>query len=381
MNDKLIDAEVVQGLCDEVFGASLHKKRRLSIALCALGAVYADEFSISGIGRGLARARGKSAKHGIKQVDRFLSNERVGVAVTQAAWARWVVGDRDSIVVAFDWTEFASDGQSCLALYLVTRHGRATPLLWRTVDSGTLKDNRNRHEDELLGRLYDALVDEAVEVTVLADRGFGDTALYAFLEQLGFHYVIRFRGGIKMTTEDGGHGKARDFLAPSGEATRYDNVSLTADKRRVPTVVTVLDKGMKDAWFLATDRPGTAQRIVDLYGRRFSIEETFRDTKDGHFGMGLKATHIGDPDRRDRLLLLAAIAHVHLTLLGRAGEELGMDRQLRANTERERRTHSLFRQGREYLRGMLVAWRRRLRRAFLRLLWTREYETEVYAWI
>jgi hypothetical protein len=30
-----------------------------------------------------------------------------------------------------------------------------------------------------------------------------------------------------------------------------------------------------------------------LYARRFTIEETFRDLKDNHFGMGLSATHIG----------------------------------------------------------------------------------------
>ncbi len=32
-----------------------------------------------------------------------------------------------------DWTEFDADNQSTIALYLVTKHGRATPLLWKTV--------------------------------------------------------------------------------------------------------------------------------------------------------------------------------------------------------------------------------------------------------
>jgi len=60
--------------------------------------------------------------------------------------------------------------------------------------------------------------------------------------------------------------------------------------------------------------------------------------------MGLGELHIGDPQRRDRLLLLNAFAIVLLTLLGAAGESLGMDRQLKVNTVK-RRTHSLFRQG------------------------------------
>jgi Transposase DDE domain len=37
-----------------------------------------------------------------------------------------------------------------------------------------------------------------VHVTVLADRGFGDTKLYDFLHtDLGFDFVIRFRGTQK----------------------------------------------------------------------------------------------------------------------------------------------------------------------------------------
>jgi len=41
--------------------------------------------------------------------------------------------------------------------------------------------------------------------------------------------------------------------------------------------------------------------------------------------MGLSALRIADPQRRDRILLLNAFAIVLLTLLGAAGESLGMD--------------------------------------------------------
>jgi hypothetical protein len=60
--------------------------------------------------------------------------------------------------------------------------------------------------------------------------------------------------------------------------------------------------------------------------------------------MGLSATHIHSAARRDRLLLVAALAHVLLTLLGAAGERAGLDRQLKSNTT-ERRTLSLYNQG------------------------------------
>jgi hypothetical protein len=43
---------------------------------------------------------------------------------------------------------------------------------------------------------------------------------------------------------------------------------------------------MKDARCLATSRIDLgAPDVAKLYGRRFAIEETFRDSKDLHFGM------------------------------------------------------------------------------------------------
>ena len=77
---------------------------------------------------------------------------------------------------------------------------------------------------------------------------------------------------------------------------------------------------------------------------QWDIEPSFRDSKDLRFGMDMSALRIDDPQRRDRLLLLNAFAILLLTLLGAAGESLGMDRQLRTSTAK-RRVHSLFRQG------------------------------------
>jgi len=40
---------------------------------------------------------------------------------------------------------------------------------------------------------------------------------------------------------------------------------------------------------------------MGLYGKRWSIECTFRDTKDLRFGMGMGSVRVSTPDRRDRL--------------------------------------------------------------------------------
>ena len=334
---------------------------------------------MSGVGRGLARAREKSPKHCIKQVDRLLSNDDVPMDIFFAGWVPWLLGDRESIVAALDWTEHAHDAQSTIALFLVTRHGRATPMIWKTVDSKSLKDNRNRHEDELLAAFTHHIPPD-LKVTILADRGFGDVAFYDVLDELGFDYVVRFRSCIEVRLRNGNVSAAAELVAPNGRARSYVDVELTAKRRKTPAIVTVRDDRMKEAWCLATSLKQPAQQVVELYGRRFTIEETFRDTKDAHFGLGLSQTHIGRPIRRDRLLMLAAMAHALLTLLGRAGESVGLDRQLRANTVK-RRTHSLFRQGREYIRARISGHLKALHHAFLSLLQHQPHVSDRYAWI
>ena len=126
---------------------------------------------------------------------------------------------------------------------------------------------------------------------------------------------------------------------------------------------------MKDSWCLATSiDTSDGKNIVAAYGRRFECEESFRDLKDWRFGLALKYTRISIEIRRERLLFAFALAAFLLTLVGRVSEKLGLDRHLRANTVKYR-THSLFRQGREIVRGALpdVLERECMRLVMLRL--------------
>ncbi len=60
--------------------------------------------------------------------------------------------------------------------------------------------------------------------------------------------------------------------------------------------------------------------------------------------MGLSERRIGSPERRDRMVLVSAIAIALLALLGAAGEALGIDKWLKTNTVKHR-TLSLLNQG------------------------------------
>jgi hypothetical protein len=328
-----------------LFDGDLHAKRVLSLANATLGVIRTASLAVHTIGLGLAQARGLNTKHAIKQVDRLLSNEGIDIDAALRHWVPYVVGPRTSINVAMDWTDFDADGHATIMLSLLTRHGRATPLVWLTVDTATLKNHRNEYEYQALVRLAEALPAD-IKVCIVADRGFGDRKLYRVLsEELKFEYVIRFRGNITVTTQDGETRTAAAWVGPGGRATVLRGAQVTAEQYQVGIVLCVRDKDMKQAWCLAASSPeATANELKGLYGKRWGIECGFRDTKDLRFGMGMASIRVSTPARRDRLWLLNALAVALLTLLGAAGEALGYDRLLKSNTTK-RRTHSLFRQG------------------------------------
>ena len=192
----------VRSFLDSILSEDTHAKRVDSLANAALGVMTGASLAVAMIGKSLAQARGLLTKHAVKQVDRLLSNPRIEAWDVFASWVPEMVGPRKDIVVAMDWTDFDADGQATLALKLVTRHGRATPLIWLSVLKDELSNARNDYEDACLRRLAEVLPDD-VTVTLLADRGFADTKLFGFLADLGFAYVIRLKGNTKVSAADG----------------------------------------------------------------------------------------------------------------------------------------------------------------------------------
>jgi hypothetical protein len=344
-HNKGITLKTTHQFLDVLFSGDVHAKRIYSLANATLGVISTASLAVNTIGQGLALARGRLTKHAIKQVDRMLSNPGIDVGELTKRWVPYVVGQRPSIVVAMDWTDFDADNQATIMLSLVSKHGRSTPLLWLTVDKATLKNHRNAYEYRVLEQLAEALPAD-VNVLIVADRGFGDQKLYRFLtEELKFDYLIRFRGNIAVTSAEGETRPAADWVGVGGRPRTLRNASVTAESYQVGTVVCVHAKDMKEPWCLAASTTtDTAKQLMTTYGKRWGIESGFRDTKDLRFGMGMASIRVSTPERRDRLWLLNAFAVVLLTLLGAAGEALGYDRHLKSNTSKTR-THSLFRQG------------------------------------
>jgi len=268
MNTNLITVPRATSLIARMAGEHMHAKRVASLTNAVVGVVNAVSLSIHAIGAGLAGAAGLNTTHAIKQVDRLLSNAALGVWTLFADWVPYVLAARQEIVVALDWTECDADGHATIALYLITSHGRATPLVWKTVKKARLKGRRNLFEDEVILRRHEVLPPGGT-VTLLADRGFGDQKLYTFLTALGFGFIIRFRGVVAVESQDGEVRTAGTWVPLNGRIRQLCGAKVTKDRYGLDSVVCVKARGMKEPWGLAVGGatiPGATAVYVHAFG-------------------------------------------------------------------------------------------------------------------
>lgn len=375
---KIITLPQISKFIEGLYGKALHKKRQYSLALGILGTLRSRRLSSACIGRSLANERGTTPKHCIKQIDRLAGNAGMDMDICFEGYIRYVIGSRSELVVSLDWTEYGGDLHSRLCLNLVTHHGRATPLFWMTVEDKSLKHRRSRYERRLLKRFH-SFLPEDVHVIVLADRGFMNLDLYRFIvDELHWDVILRMRGNTYISHSSVGYCQVSNCVPKNGRIATFTHALVTAKEKPVGSVVCLKRRKMKESWCLLTNFSWDGVHTVSLYEKRFTCEEHFRDEKDDRFGAGFKETRVSTTARRDRFCLIHAIATLFLTFLGHAGELIGYDRKLRANTLKIR-THSLYRQGKEYAMGVMASYIQEFKVLFRRLLREHLKTTEVFA--
>lgn len=329
------------------------KRHRETLGLICMAAFEGRRLSIAASGRNLRT--NTTPKHAIKRVDRWLGNRRFDDRRAREQFTRAVIGPRRRIEVAVDWTKLRA--WPVLVAAMVYR-GRAIPLLWSVADPKKLYKSQNAFEHGFLTWLR-ATIPEEVEVIILMDRGFKRVELIKVLRRLRLSFVIRTGGNVHVRSGSY-NGRIDRWISRRGWRRRIANAVLRPSRPVEVHVVGVWRKGSKEPWLLMTNLSESIDRLTARYARRFQIEETFRDQKDWRFGLHLGHTLARQPARLERWLLVAAVVLFLALVVGRAARIAGLDRGFRANTVRDRATHSDFTLGMFYA----LRWSFRFRQLF-----------------
>lgn len=152
-------------------------------------------------------------------------------------------------------------------------------------------------------------------VLVLADRGYGVPAFLDLLTALGWQWLVRVQGQIRLRFPDGTERVLRDVVAAPGAAwTGGTTPSLPATPSLPSTPLAVFKKagwrhaqvvavwavGQDEPWLLVTSLRATPARWRD-YAVRWAIERLFLTWKS--HGWNLEACRVAAPVRLARLLV------------------------------------------------------------------------------
>lgn len=329
--------------CSQTIFKGFWKWHIENIALMSEALLRTKTVGIASLGREIIC--NTTPKHAIKRVDKFLRNSKLPLHEMVVGYIRWVIGPRKKIGISCDWTKIRD--WPVLVASMVYK-GRSIPLLWAVMDENQLYKSINHFEHAFFILLKESLPKHLDEVVLLMDRGFKRVKLLKQLENLGFKYVVRTGGNIKIT-HSMYHGPLQNLISKRGEYKDLKGAVLRQDKCFTARIVGQWEAGQKESWLLVTNLQNCTPRMIAIwYGKRFQIEETFRDQKSHRFGFALGNLKLYQAQRLERLLLIVVFAQFIATLVGINARILGLDRQFRANTGRQKTEHSDFFLGRYY---------------------------------
>ena len=228
-------------------------------------------------------------------------------------------------------------GRGCLALMLsVVYHGRALPLAWVVVKGAKGHFPQETH-CALIAQIQ-PLIPPTAEVTVLGDGEFDGTELQAALRRLNWQYVCRTAPNLLMTV----YGQQRPIgnLAPTaGELLAVRPAWITAAAYGPVSILAIWEATYDGPIYLVTNM-ADLEAALALYRKRAHIETFFSDQKSR--GFHLHKSHLRDPQRLARLLIVSCLAYLWLVYLGVCALR---DDWLQRLHRRDRCDLSLFRLG------------------------------------
>jgi hypothetical protein len=199
--------------------------------------------------------------------------------------------------------------------------GRVLPIAFCCFMEEFIHKSQNILEHSLIVAAMSCFPPEFRPLLIL-DRGYARVALLIQLHQEGIPFLCRAKRSVMIYLQGQTEGQTLGrFKIKVGQIRRY-SVLYHSQKKEPLDLIIYFGKKYKEPWYLLVP-PGTsltAEEIVDLYAKRMSIEQGFRDWKT-HLGVrGLVFYGDNPAPRLMRLLLAFSLSYLLCLALGSTQE-------------------------------------------------------------
>ena len=298
----------------------LDRRHRQTLAWMMIGLICSKTVSL-GAWVPFVVSRAHYAQSTVRRFSRWLDNNRIkpqplyGPLIEQALIG-WV---GKSVYIGLDtsmlWNTY------CMIRLSVIYRGRAVPLTWKVIEHGSSAVSFEVYQD----LLEDAkrCMPFACKVIFLADRGFADTQLMAYLRQMGWHFRIRIKSNFWIYPSHLTPFQVGDMDLAPGHIRCWQEVKIT-DHHFGPVHLAVSRPlGSDEYWYVISDEAADVKTLAE-YGLRFDIEENFLDDKSN--GFQLEDSMIRSAEALERLCLVLAMTTLYLVSLGTSVVQRGKRR-------------------------------------------------------
>ncbi len=251
---------------------------------------------------------------------RFLRNPRVTPEVLIPLHIVLAVGTRLRERLPMILDQSTIRGIETLLIGLVYE-GRVLPVAFSCFMKNAIHKSQNILEHSLVLAVMCCFPLECRPLLIL-DRGYARVSLLIQFRQEGIPFLCRARRSVMVYLKGQTKGKTLGrFKIKPGQLLRY-SILYHSQKKESLDLIIYFGKGYKEPWYLLVPA-GTslrAEEIVELYAKRMSIEQGFRDWKT-HLGVrGLEFLGDNPAPRLTRLLLAFSLSYLLCLALGSTPE-------------------------------------------------------------
>ena len=207
----------------------------------------------------------------------------------------------------------------------VVFEGRVLPIAFSCFMKRFIRKSQNILEHSLILAAVSCFPVEFRPLLIL-DRGYARVDLFVRLHNEGIPFLCRVTRSVMVYLPGQRKGKTLGrFKIKPGQLRRY-SVLYHSQKKEPLDLIIYFGQGYKEPWYLIVPSGSslTAQEIVELYAKRMSIEQGFRDWKT-HLGVrGLIFYGANPAPRLTRLLLALSLSYLLCLALGSTEEALAV---------------------------------------------------------